>query len=73
MRAAAHGGAYGVGQNTLNAGVLFLQVFHDAGVGAAAARTGDKVVNLPVQVAPDLRTRGLVVGQRVCRVVERPQ
>ena len=73
MLAAAHGGTHRVSQHTLYGRVLFLQILHNARIGAAAARARHEVIHLAIEVAPDLRAGGLVVGQRVRGVVELPQ
>ena len=57
-------------EHALYGGLLFLQVSRDAAEGSAAAGAGHKVVNVPVELAVDLRPRGLVVRLRIGRVVE---
>ena len=73
MLAAAHGGTHRVGEDAADAGPSRLEVARDAGVGAARARARDEVVDVAVEVVPDLRAGRSIVRLGVGLVLELPE
>ena len=62
MLPAADNGTIRVRQYPCNRRILFFQIAHNPRKRAAAARPGNEVIHLPVQVGIDFRPGGFVMG-----------
>ena len=73
MFSAAHRRSNRISQNALYLRILLLKILHDAGIGAAAACSGNQEVNLSVQIPIYFRPGGLIMNMGISRIHKLPQ